>query len=47
MDKKTEFIGFKTTKEIRQQLEKLAKDQDRSISYVINSLIKSQLEETE
>lgn len=37
--KKTEMIGFKTTPEIRSALEKKAKEEDRSISYIINKIL--------
>lgn len=44
MAKKSEMIGFKTTPEIRKALEKIAEDEDRSISYIINRYLQIQLE---
>lgn len=41
--KKTEMIGFKTTPEIRQALENKAKEEDRSISYIINKILSETL----
>lgn len=39
MPKKSEMIGFKTTPQIRQELEEIAKEEDRSISYIINRIL--------
>lgn len=45
MNKKTEMVGFKTTKEIREKLEMIAEKEDRSISYIINRILKDHLDE--
>ena len=37
--KKSEYITFRTTEEIKSHLEKLAKEDDRTISYVINKIL--------
>ncbi len=44
MAKKSEMIGFKTTPEIRKELEKIAEREDRSISYIINRILSEYLE---
>ena len=44
MSKKSEMIGFKTTPEIRKELERIAKTEDRSISYIINRILQQYLE---
>ncbi len=41
--KKSEMIGFKTTPEIRKKLEEIAKNEDRSISYIINKIIEKEI----
>jgi len=38
-DVKTEQIVFRTTKKIRDFLDKTANDNDRSVSYVLNDLL--------
>lgn len=45
MSKKTEMIGFKTTPEIKNQLEKIANEQDRSLSYIINKILENWIKE--
>lgn len=45
MNKKSEMIGFKTTPEIRKALEAIAQNEDRSISYIINRILKEYLEQ--
>lgn len=44
MAKKSEMIGFKTTPEIRKELEKIAELEDRSLSYIINRILSEYLE---
>ena len=39
MAKKSEMMGFKAAPETRKELEKRAKEQDRSMSYIINKII--------
>ena len=39
MGKKTEMIGFKTTKEIKEALLAVAEAEDRSVSYIINRIL--------
>lgn len=41
--KKTETIAFKTTIEIRKALEKIAEEEDRSLSYIINKILEKEL----
>lgn len=45
MTKKSEMIGFKTTPEIKQELEKIAEKEDRTISYIINKILHEHLTE--
>lgn len=47
MSKKSEMIGFKTTPEIRKELERIAESEDRSISYIINRILQQYLEKEE
>lgn len=47
MSKKSEMIGFKTTPEVRTALEKIAENEDRSISYIINKILTEYLCEKE
>ena len=42
--KKNEMIGFKTTTEIRKELQQIAKEEDRSVSYIINKIVTIHLE---
>lgn len=44
MTKKTEMIGFKTTPEIKRELEKIKEKEDRSISYIINRILSEHLQ---
>lgn len=44
MSKKSEMIGFKTTPEIRKEIERIAQSEDRSISYIINRILQEYLE---
>ena len=43
MAKKSEMIGFKTTPEIKQALEKIAESEDRTVSYIINRILEEYL----
>lgn len=43
MAKKSEMIGFKTTPEIKQALEKIAEAEDRTVSYIINRILEEYL----
>lgn len=43
MAKKTEMIGFKTTPELKETLQKIAEKEDRTVSYIINKAIKEYL----
>lgn len=43
MAKKTEMIGFKTTPEVKEYLEKVAEAEDRSISYIINRILENHI----
>lgn len=43
MAKKSEMIGFKTTPEIKQALEKIAEAEDRTVSYIINRILEQHL----
>lgn len=43
--KQSEFIGFRTTKEYRIELEKIGEKEDRTISYIINKAIEKYIEE--
>lgn len=43
MAKKSEMIEFKTTPEIKQALEKIAENEDRTISYIINRILEEYL----
>ena len=43
MSKKTEMIGFKTTPEIKRELERIKDEEDRSISYIINRILTEHL----
>ena len=38
-DKKTEMIGFKTTPAIKEALESIAEQEDRSVSYIVNRIL--------
>jgi hypothetical protein len=42
-DKKTEFIGFRTTPKVKKFLENLAQKEDRTVSYAIHALLSSLL----
>lgn len=44
MAKAKVMIGFKTDIEVREQLEKIAEIEDRSISYIVNRFVKQGLE---
>lgn len=37
--KKSEYITFRTTIEIKEHLEKIATEEDRTISYVVNRIL--------
>ena len=41
--KKTESITFRCNTEIKAKLDKIAKDEDRSLSYVINRILEQAL----
>ena len=43
MKKKSEMIGFKTTPEVKAALQKIADEEDRSISYIINKILMEHL----
>ena len=43
MAKKTEMIGFKTTPELKETLQKIAEKEDRTVSYIINKAIQEYL----
>lgn len=43
MAKKSEMIGFKTTPEIKKELERIAESEDRTISYIINRILQNHL----
>lgn len=45
--KKPEMIGFKTTTEIKAKLEQIAKEEDRSVSYVVNRILTEYFEKKE
>lgn len=47
MDRKTEAIRVNVEPEIRQQLEQLANEHDRSMAYLIREAIKRYLKEME
>lgn len=44
MNKKTVTVGFKTTPEIKEALDYIATKEDRTISYIVNRIIKEHLE---
>lgn len=44
MSKKSEMIGFKTTPEIKKALEEMAEAEDRTVSYIVNRILKDYLE---
>ena len=44
MSKKSEMIGFKTTPEIKKALEEIAESEDRTVSYIVNKILKKYLE---
>lgn len=43
MNKKSAMIGFKTTPEVKKELEAIAEKEDRSVSYIINKIINQYL----
>ena len=43
MAKKTELIGFNTSKEVKNRIEQLAEQDDRTISYIINKILEEYL----
>ena len=43
MTKKSEMIGFKTTPEVKTALERIAEEEDRSVSYIINRILQEHL----
>ena len=43
-EKKTEYLSFRTTKKVSEALNKMANLQDRSVSWVLNSLIQKSVE---
>ena len=46
MAKKSEMIGFKTTPEIKTALERIAEQEDRTISYIINRILEQSLKDS-
>ncbi len=44
MNKKSEMIGFKTTPEIKEALEEMARKDDRTVSYIVNKILKEYIE---
>lgn len=44
MAKKTEMVGFKTTPAVKEALLHIAKQEDRSISYIINRILLKHLD---
>ena len=44
-NKKTRYIGFRTTKEIYDRLESIAKEEDRSVSYILNRILREAMKE--
>lgn len=45
--KKSEFIAVRTTEETKITLEKMAKAEDRSISYIVNRIIEDFIRKNE
>ena len=43
MAKKSAMIGFKTTPEIKEKLEAIAEQEDRTVSYIINKILEMYL----
>ena len=43
MAKKSAMIGFKTTPEIKEKLEAIAEQEDRTVSYIINKILETHL----
>ena len=43
MAKKSAMIGFKTTPEIKEKLEAIAEQEDRTVSYIINKILEKHL----
>lgn len=41
--KKAEYISFRTTTEVKEELEKIAKKEDRTISWIIDQAVKEYL----
>lgn len=46
-NKQNDFIGFRTEKEIKEKIEKMAEEQDITISKLINRLLKEVIQEKE
>ena len=44
MAKKTEMVGFKTTAQVKEALLNIAKQEDRSVSYIINRILLKHLQ---
>ena len=42
--KKTEYITFRTSEEVKTAIENIAKDEDRTISYILNRIITDYIE---
>lgn len=45
--KKSEFIAIRTTEEIKNKLDQIAKEEDRSLSYIVNRIIENYFNKTE
>lgn len=43
--KKNEFVTFRTDQETKRKLEEIAKREDRTLSYIINQIIKIYVQE--
>lgn len=43
--KKDKYITFRATEEVKERLETIAKEEDRSLSYIINRIITEKLNE--
>lgn len=46
-NKQDEFIGLRTEKEIKEKIEKIAEEQDITVSKLINRLLKEIIQEKE